>query len=124
MSNGDSNNQREQLLRRWAEVAPRECRLARGMVSREPRPYAVSYKEQWLRVDLYHSPEALLLVALIEAIRARGWDARMDIDAALCQAFAVPDSPVNEQFGASKEPCDALLAAYVAALEATKEPQP
>ena len=112
----DSQNNREQLLARWAELAPQECDITTRYS--EP-PISI-----WRLNRRGHFDEsaavfpALLLSALIEAVRARGWHSVIWNDD---EAFAHVKRADSELLGkaAGYQPCDALLAAYVRALEAT-----
>jgi len=125
------SEQREELLKRWAKEAPGECRA-------ETNRYGT---QVWVRhggaFRFQDDPVSALdkatqLSALIEAIRARGWHYNLFSDetekgneepAAWHSAsiYGNRENVVPKTTAERSEPCDALLSAYVQALEATQE---
>jgi hypothetical protein len=104
---------RTALLLRWSELAPEECEYV---------PIS----------PLGRNGRAVLLSALIEAIRKRGWHYTLESDeepeneqpaawhaARILQApFSLMGRPSVTE---AAEPCDALLQAYCLCLQAGKE---
>jgi len=125
------SEQREELLKRWAELAQGECE-----VWREAAPYLLPefrFVALGAVVDMgdYHD-RAVLLLALIEAVRARGWHYRLRSDETETEneepcawhdarVFYSKTYPTQGLDASAAEPCDALLSAYVQALKATQE---
>jgi hypothetical protein len=124
---------REELLSKWAELAPGECSITTS---------GNQLVLQFLGTHLGMTPlpiskrnEGMVLSALIEAIRARGWHYRLQSDetdpeneqgCAWHRASVYPDTPLytsRDMTESRAEPCDALLSAYMAALEASKGEQ-
>lgn len=108
------NKSREELLKRWSELAPGEdVAFAAFMASDEdPRGPAPALAR------------AVLFTVLIEAIRARKWWADIEITATgtVRVAVAIKKLGGTQRLyeGQNAEPCDAALTAYVQALEAVK----
>lgn len=118
----DTANNRQRLLARWSELAPGECSYYGGGSCVLLGHFAIETTEPPAdSTDAAHIhsaaiDRAIVLSALIEAIRARGWHYQIESNNTKHIAFVVRRTRV-----VADEPCDALLSAYVAALEATKE---
>lgn len=120
------SEQRETLLRRWSELAPGECEInERSPGLGKPR---ISFKvppfEGWY-LHGHIVGNALILSALIEAIRARGKhytiESYVSDEGIWAKATMILEygNRHARRHGYAAEPCDALLSAYVQALEVT-----
>lgn len=111
---------RELLLKRWAELAPGEC--TSGLLSDGQVVWGFNGGPL---VNSPHFFPAILLAGLIEAIKNRGWlfhlegDAPMgeDENPAYWYDALVDADGQGFQVTLVAEPCDALLSAYVQAIE-------
>jgi len=123
---------REELLSEWARRAPGECEiqkrspgLGKPRISFQVKPF-----EGWY-LHGHVVANAMILSALIEAIRARGWHYVLHSlaeDAAegpkqwsVATILTAPNWSEAEYEGREVEPCDALLQAYVTAIQAAEE---
>lgn len=119
---------RMELLARWSEIAPSECDIRPDPVSEDVHE-VITFAARGRSMYITDSPyfEAVLLSALIEAVRARGWHYTLESyqsdDGIWHSALAIWECGNHHarKRAYAAEPCDALLSAYVAALEATKE---
>ena len=111
---------RDVLLRKWSELAPGECGKAE---LNGPRRLAIPGPEgkelRYIRrAELFGVDDrAILLSALIEAVRARGWACTLTAGYDSASAYVIYNKGTEYQFCAMPELCDALLAAYTQAIE-------
>jgi hypothetical protein len=118
---------RTQLLRRWSELAPEECKIScaePGYIQAEfhaVRLVRIKSHDARCVVDLYDP--AYLLLALIEAIRNRGWHYTLSSNSVELphRAHVIHGGERAYEYADAAEPCDAMLQAYCAALQAGKE---
>ena len=115
----EQTDQRKALLQKWFELEPQDVL---------PKPQRDEVTAWGGNV----STRAILLGWVIRAIRERGWHYCLASDetepeneqpAAWHKASIFPDTSfvMSDHEGMAEEPCDAMLSAYVQALEATKE---
>lgn len=114
------SEERQKNLERWERLAPQECYLQRyGMSS---TPYWVV---RGIRLDAVNvNSDYYLLGALIEAITARGWSYAIKggVYAGTCKQHGTvwrdPDTEPKATDARGDSPADALLSAYLQAIEA------
>lgn len=122
------NEQREANLKRWSELAPGECTVRAHSVEVGILSSTVGTSSGFhMNPELTFCDRALLTAALIEAIRARGWHYQLESQENLSgryeQATIYRDPGqyvlADGDDARALESCDALLSAYVQALEST-----
>jgi hypothetical protein len=109
---------RTALLSRWSELAPEECATSRSGTNLILSPFQTFC----LNPELTLTDKAVLLLALIEAVEKRGWWLTLESGYRQEAGYTVTVGSGHENFLAQEhpEPCDALLQAYVSALEASR----
>lgn len=116
-----------ELLKRWAELEPQRCR-PKPVGDPAPGPHIVAAGTWWSAGAFPDISPALVLVAVIEAIEARGWTCSLTHNLvqpgtwrAIVWASTAP-LPGTRTYRPSRasdaNPAAALLGAYLAALEA------
>src|SRR5882672_4229647 len=109
------SEQREANLKRWSELAPGECTIRSHSIEVGILSSTIGTSSGFhMNPELTFCDRAVLLSALIEAIRARGWHYALTDEGDEHLAGVIPSpNPLGagERFAA--EPCDALLSAYV-----------
>lgn len=99
---------RQELLRRWSEIAPGECEIDGDYWRFKPQHVGSHFDRPFVF-------PALILAALIEAIRARGWHFTLEtgLESEYCADVSLgTGKPGDSTFSHAAEPCDALLQAY------------
>lgn len=100
---------RDELLKRWSKLAPGEC------VFVSSHALSVGIGLHAILLPLTRPEEGILMLALIEAIRARGWYFLMQ---STDYGIKASVNSIVRNHATEPEACDALLLAYLAALHA------
>lgn len=108
-----------ELLKRWAELEPERCR-PKPVGDPAPGPHIVAAGTWWSAGAFPDITPALVLVAVIEGIEARGWWWKLHRYGTwphLVRGHVGPD-PLSAvpRLGEGPTPAAALLTAYLAAL--------
>lgn len=107
------SEERQKNLERWEKLAPRECYLQRYGTSTTPYWVVKGVVLDRVNVNL----DYYVLGALIESITARGWDYAIESDIPRVTASVFANDP-NYAIAHAGQPADALLSAYLQAIEA------